>query len=162
MPHWRTMMSSDKLHAADLQGRDVTVTIERVAQGEYPDLEDSKKKILKPDVFFKGKSKPLGLNSTNARQISKLLGSPKTEEWIGRAITLYPTTTRAFGEEHECIRVKNRLPKEDPGPRGRSRPQAAEPPNERGTAAMPMPADQPPPDDDELAEIARRDREDQR
>lgn len=109
-PHWRTMMSSDKLHAADLLGRDQTVTIEKVLQGEYPDLEDSKKKILKPDVYFVGKKKPLGLNSTNARAISKLLGSHKTEDWIGKSITLYPTTTRAFGEEHECIRIRNRLP----------------------------------------------------
>ncbi len=110
MPHWRHMMSSDKLHAADLQGAERTVVIEKVKQGEYPDLEDAKKTILKPDVYFVDKKKPLGLNSTNARAITKLLGTPITEDWIGRAITIYPTTTRAFGEEHECIRVKNKLP----------------------------------------------------
>lgn len=110
MPHWRNMMSSDKLHAADLMGKEHTVVIESVKQGEYPDMEDSKKKILKPDLYFKGKKKPLGLNSTNARTITRLLGSPNTEQWIGKAITLYPTTTRAFGEEHECIRIRNRLP----------------------------------------------------
>ena len=82
MPHWRNMMSSDKLHAADLMGKDATVVIEKVKQGEYPDLVDSSKKILKPDLYFKGKKKPLGLNSTNARTISKLLGhaSVKTTE----------------------------------------------------------------------------------
>jgi hypothetical protein len=112
MPHWRHMMSSDKLHAADLMGKEHTVVIEKVMQGEYPDLEDPKKKLLKPDVYFRGKKKPLGLNSTNARTISKVLGSPRTEDWIGKAITLYPTTTRAFGEEHECIRIKNKRPDE--------------------------------------------------
>jgi hypothetical protein len=110
LPHWRNMMSSDKLHAADLMGKDATVVIETVKQGEYPDLVDSSKKILKPDLYFKGKKKPLGLNSTNARAIAKLLGSPNTEQWVGKAITLYPTVTRAFGEEHECIRIRNRLP----------------------------------------------------
>jgi hypothetical protein len=110
MPHWRTMMSSDKLHAADLQGRDHVVKIERVEQGEYPDHEDSRKKILRPDLYFAGKKKPLGLNSTNARAIARLLGSNKTEDWRGRAITIYPTTTIAFGEEHECIRVRPKLP----------------------------------------------------
>lgn len=110
MPHWRTMMSSDKLHAADLQGQDRVVVIEAVKQGEYPDHEDSKKRLFKPDVYFRGKKKPLGLNSTNARAIAKLLGSQKTEDWIGKAITIYPTTTMAFGEEHECIRVRPRLP----------------------------------------------------
>jgi hypothetical protein len=112
MPHWRHMMSSDKLHAADLMGKEHTVVIEKVLQGEYPDLEDAKKKIMKPDVYFRGKKKPLGLNSTNARAISKLIGSSRTEDWIGKAITIYPTTTRAFGEEHECIRVKNKRPNE--------------------------------------------------
>jgi hypothetical protein len=109
-PHWRMMMTSDKLHAADLQGKDRVVVIEAVKQGEYPDHEDSSKKVYKPDVYFRGKQKPLGLNSTNARAIAKLLGSSKTEDWIGKAITIYPTTTRAFGEEHECIRVRQRLP----------------------------------------------------
>lgn len=110
MPHWRLMMSSDKLHAADLQGKDAIVVIERIEQGEYPDMEDARKKVLKPDLYFRGKKKPLGLNSTNARSITRLLGSPNTETWIGKAITLYPTTTRAYGEEHECIRVRPRLP----------------------------------------------------
>jgi hypothetical protein len=125
MPHWRTMMSSDKLHAADLLDKEHVVTIERVTRGEYPDLEDAKKKIYKPDVYFVGKSKPLGLNSTNARQISKLLGSSKTEDWIGKSIIIYPTTTRAFGEEHECIRVKNRLP---PAPQKQQTPAKPEEP----------------------------------
>lgn len=114
--HWRSLMSSDKLHAADLQGRDHVVTIERVAQGEYPDHEDARKKVYKPDLYFKGKQKPLGLNSTNARTIAKLLGSNKVENWIGKAITLYPTTTMAFGEEHECIRIRPRLPANDNRP----------------------------------------------
>ena len=113
MPHWRMLMSSDKLHAADLQGRDHVVVIENVKQGEYPDHEDARKKIYKPDLYFRGKKKPLGLNSTNARTIAKLLGSNKTEDWIGKAITLYPTTTTAFGEEHECIRVRMKAPSKD-------------------------------------------------
>lgn len=111
MPHWRLLMTSDKLHAADLQGRDCVVVIERVTQGEYTDHDG--KRVLKPDVHFRGKKKPLGLNSTNARTISKLLGSNKTEDWHGKAITIYPTTTMAFGEEHECIRVRPRLPSKD-------------------------------------------------
>jgi hypothetical protein len=162
MPHWRHMMSSDKLYAADLMGREHTVEIDRVVQGEYPDMEDPKKKLLKPDVWFVGKKKPLGLNSTNARAISALLGTPVTEEWAGRFITLYPTTTRAFGETHECIRVKNRLPKEDKG--GPSRPMRTN----RDTAPTkdgkplegiqhPWPAD-PPIDDEEARLIAEAER----
>ena len=111
MPHWRLLMTSDKLHAADLQGRDCTVEIERVTQGEYTDNKG--KKVKKPDLWFKGKSKPLGLNATNAKTIARLLGSNNTEQWIGKAITLYPTTTDAYGEQVECIRVRPKLPSTD-------------------------------------------------
>lgn len=156
MPHWREMMSSDKLYAADLDGQERIVTITRVVQGEYPDHENPNKKLKKPDVFFREFSKPLGLNSTNARAISKLLGSPKTENWIGRQITLYPTETKAFGEMHECIRVKNRLPPQQQ--QQQSRPQQAQRPSQQ---AQRPPADHPnaPPPADEAAEIARLERE---
>lgn len=110
MGHWRLMMSSDKLHAADLLGRDCNVQIEKVIQGEYPDHQDARAKIFKPDVYFKDKKKPLGLNSTNARMITKLLGSADTAKWVGKTITIYPTMTMAFGEEQECIRVRPKLP----------------------------------------------------
>lgn len=112
--HWRLLMSSDKLHAADLQGRDADVTIEKVAQGEYTDQRG--KKIKKPDLYFRGKSKPLGLNSTNARSIAKLVGSNDTEKWIGKTITIYPTITDAYGEQVECIRIRPRLPANDNRP----------------------------------------------
>lgn len=114
--HWRLLMTSDKLHAADLQGRDAVVEIERVGQGKYVDHDG--KQVMKPDVYFKGKTKPLGLNSTNARAIAKLLGSNRVEDWLGKSITLYPTMTNAFGEDHECIRVRPRLPANDNAPKG--------------------------------------------
>jgi len=110
MTHWRHMMDDTYLHAADLRDQERVVVIEKITQGTFPDFEDPKAKKRKPVIWFKGKKKPLGLNSTNARQIAKLLGSPVVEQWIGKAIIIYPTTTRAFGEEWECIRVKNRLP----------------------------------------------------
>lgn len=110
MPHWRLMMSSDKLCAADLLGRDCNVVVAKVTRGEYPDHENPQRKIFKPDLHFVGKEKPLGLNSTNARAIAKLIGTNDTDKWTGKVITIYPTTTRAFGEEHECIRIRPKLP----------------------------------------------------
>lgn len=161
MPHWREMMTSDKLFAVDLDGKDRIVTIVRVVQGEYPDFEDPKRKLKKPDVYFKEFTKPLGLNSTNARAISRLFGSPKTEEWIGKRLVLYPTITKAFGEEHECIRVRNKRIPDEP---------IAGPPRAQGSQQQARPT-QPPPartnephpnapiSADEAAEIARLERE---
>ena len=116
MGHWRLMMTSDKLHAAELNGRDHDVEIERVLQGEYTDHRG--KKVKKPDLYFKGKPKPLGLNATNAKTIAKLCGSNDTARWIGKVITIYPTTTEAYGEQVECIRVRPKLPGNDNRERG--------------------------------------------
>lgn len=174
---WRLMMSSDRLRAVDLLDQPRVVTITRVVQGSYAPTERGKKPKKMPDIFFREYEVPLGCNSTNAKAIAKLLGSNNTDDWIGRAITIYPVEVDAFGEMKLAVRVQNRLPKQDPGPqrrapaqqRGQQAPQRtapqqhAKPPIAQGTAPVASPTDDfrpPPPDDDELAEIARRDRED--
>ncbi len=109
MAHWKSMMDRDYLFAFDLQGRDVTLTIERVTAGELTALGGRKSK--KPLAYFReGKEKkPLALNSTNCKTIAALYGND-TEQWIGKRITLYPTQTQMAGETVDCIRVRPTLP----------------------------------------------------
>lgn len=104
----RSALEKDFLYSYDLQGRDVTVVIERVAQGTL--VGQQGKKTKKPVVFFKGKSKPLALNITNIKTISSLYGSFRVEDWIGKSITLYPTTTNFGSETKDCIRIRNKRP----------------------------------------------------
>lgn len=104
----RAALDKDFLYSYDLQGRDVTVVIERVAQGTLVGQQGKKSK--KPVVFFKGKSKPLALNVTNIKTIAALYGSFRAEDWIGKAITIYPTTTNFGSETKDCIRVRNKRP----------------------------------------------------
>lgn len=108
MPHWKTMMDRDKLHACDLGGVDRVVTIEKVEQAE---VQNATKKTKKPQVTFKGQPKPLVLNATNAKTIAKMYG-PMTEDWIGKRVTLYATTTEMGGETVECIRLRPNIPSE--------------------------------------------------
>jgi len=105
------MMDRDYIFAFDLQGRDVTVTIEKVTAGELTALGGRKSK--KPICYFRGKQKPLALNSTNCKTIAALYGND-TEAWIGKRITLYPTTTQMAGETCECIRVRPSIPADKP------------------------------------------------
>lgn len=107
MPHWREMTDSDWLRAFDLQGRDVTVIIEKIDPGEV--TGEGGKKSRKPVAHFKSKTKPLALNATNCKTIARMYGN-KTEEWLGKAITLYPTVTQKGGEETPCIRVRPSAP----------------------------------------------------
>lgn len=107
--HWKSMTDREFIYAFDLAGRDVTVKIARVTQGELASAGGRKTK--KPVVFFEGKEKGLALNSTNAKTISGMYGN-YVEKWIGQPITLYPTTTQMGGETVECIRVRPVVPKD--------------------------------------------------
>lgn len=104
----RTLYDKDYIYAHDLMGKDVTVVIESVTGGTLIGTGGTKTK--KPIVRFKGKEKALGLNITNARVIAGLYGGFKSELWIGKKITLYPTTTTFGAQTVECIRVRNRIP----------------------------------------------------
>ena len=91
---------SKYLRAADLDGREVTVTMagvkmEPVVQGE-PD------KLI---LYFKGKEKGVVLNKTNATAISNLYGDD-TDEWEGEDITLFPAMVSFQGNTVPAIRVK--------------------------------------------------------
>lgn len=118
MPDYRTMFDERWVKAWDLGGKPVTVTIVKVEAGviENPKekVNDKPKRQRLPIVWFKGAKKPLGLNKTNAQTIAKMYGN-RTEDWLGKTVTIFPTTTQAFGEEKDCIRIKPAVPK---GPAG--------------------------------------------
>lgn len=106
--HYRLMFPTDYVAAPELQGRDVAVTIKSVSIDEMP-LAGTTKKEKRPIVQFEETPKKLVLNKTNAKTLAKLLGV-QTMEWIGRRVTLYPTTTKFGPETVDCIRVRDKLP----------------------------------------------------
>jgi hypothetical protein len=106
MAHIETMFDNDYIKAFDLAGKDVIVTIERVCAGE---VSNKTKKARKPLLYVKGQAKPLVLNKTNAKVICQLYGK-ETDEWIGKRLTLYPTTVDFGGETVEAIRVRPQVP----------------------------------------------------
>jgi hypothetical protein len=104
------MYDKEFLYAYDLQGRDVNVTIERVQAGSIKGTGGKSSK--KPVIYFKGAKKGLALCITNARTIAAMNGgSFKSEDWLGKRITLYPTKTQFGGAEVDCIRIRPSAPK---------------------------------------------------
>lgn len=97
----------DFLFAFDLDGRDVTVTIEKCVGGEIVGEQGRKNKI--PVLYFVGKKKRLGLNKTNGKTIAAMYGV-ETNNWAGKSITIFPTTTQFGGETKECIRIRPIVP----------------------------------------------------
>lgn len=120
--HGKRMFPSENVCAEDLGGRDAHLTIERVKMGTVK--TDSGPEPM-PFIWFEEAKKPLGLNVTNARTIAKMHGVEATK-WVGKRITIYPTTCDAFGEEDvPCIRIR----KTPPPPKGqRSNKPPSEPP----------------------------------
>jgi hypothetical protein len=112
MAHWKSMFDDKEfLFAFDLGGREVTVTIDRCTAGQI--VGEQGRKSKKPMLSFVGKQKKLALNKTNGKIIASLYGA-ETNNWAGKSIIIYPTTTTFGSETVECIRVKPVVP---PAPR---------------------------------------------
>jgi hypothetical protein len=116
VPDYRTMFDREYIGAWDLvdaEGRpvDVAVTITKV---EAKKVKGPRGESLKPVISFEGKERSLLANKTNSRTIAGMYG-PKTEEWIGKRITMYPTMTNSPDGEVECIRVRPTPPPDKAG-----------------------------------------------
>ena len=105
----RKLFDKAYIYSYDLEGRDVTVEIAKVTGGTL--VGTGGKSNKKPIVFFKGTEKGLALNITNARVIAGLYGGFDADKWIGKRITLYPTTTTFGSQTVDCIRIRNVVPK---------------------------------------------------
>lgn len=89
------------LTADDLNGREVTVTIESVSIHE---MNDGRKKAA---LHFVGKEKALLLNVTNGNTIAELLGTDEMDNWEGSRIRLYVAKVDFQGKRVPAIRVKD-------------------------------------------------------
>lgn len=81
------------------------VVIEKVGSDKpsFKGKPGQKKKLI---LKFKGIELPYACGAVVGRQIADACGSPMTEQWIGKTVTLYASTTMVGQEERECIRVK--------------------------------------------------------
>ena len=112
LTHWKKLTNPDYLGAyALVPGQDLIVTIKSLAN-EGVVGTDGKKETCSV-MHFAENVKPLVLNATNSKTISKLLKTPYSEEWVGRRIQLYvEQNIKAFGEFVDAIRVRPFLPLE--------------------------------------------------
>jgi hypothetical protein len=105
MNDFRTMFSNNSrfLKAADLKGRDVTVTIRDIQQGKIDDDE-------KPVFYFEEFQKGLFCNVENSNRIVAMYGCDPAR-LIGRCITLFPTLCQNSKQQTvPCIRVRPQRP----------------------------------------------------
>ncbi len=91
--------------AADLHGREQTVTIREVRMEKV----QAGRKV--PVLFFERRAKGLVLNKTNAAAIAAMYGK-ETTAWAGKEITVYPAMVDFQGRMGESIRVKGPRPRD--------------------------------------------------
>lgn len=116
--HWKKQFNYDYLGAYSLkEGEEVVFTIKSISQ------ENIKNKNGKDEIatvchfkeVFNNETKPMILNKTNCKAISKAYASPYIEDWIGKQVKIYiENGIKAFGDIVSALRIspiKPKLPK---------------------------------------------------
>jgi len=104
--HWKKLVNPDYIGAYCID-TDTTVRIISVGQEEVKG-ENGKKEIC--TVARLEGMKPFIINRTNAKTITKVYNTPYIEDWAGKLITIFPTTTKVAGEVVECLRIRPTMP----------------------------------------------------
>lgn len=109
--HWKKLENPDYLGTYALQpGQDLTLQIKSVGQEEVYNVNNNKKETCTVVHFTDKSVKPMILNVTNCKTISKLYDTPYIEDWPGKFITVYAAKVKAFGETVEALRIRNKIP----------------------------------------------------
>lgn len=106
--HWKKLKNPDYLGSWDFQPGEERVEKIKSVGAETVDNGKTKDECLV--CRFHGKTKPLILNTTNSKAISKVAGSDYIEDWKDLHITLFTTRISAFGEEMDAVRVRKIKP----------------------------------------------------
>jgi hypothetical protein len=104
--HWKRLTNPLFIGAHDLQPKqELVITIKSVAQEMVKGQDGKDEQVVVAQI--EGAKKPMILNKTNMKIITKVLDTPYIEEWSGKKIIIYGANVRAFGEMCLALRVKN-------------------------------------------------------
>ena len=109
--HWKKLINPDYLGAYSLDpGKDIVLTISSVKKEMITGTDGKKEECIV--CRWVENEKPMILNSTNCKTISKLLKTPYIERWAGHRIQIGAEVVSAFGEMVEALRVRKKLPED--------------------------------------------------
>lgn len=109
MTHWKKLTNPDYLGAYALEdGKDIILTINYVREETVTGTDGKKDDCVV--CHFVERVKPMILNATNMKTISKLFGSPYIEDWKGKQIQIGSEKVKAFGDIVDALRVRKFLP----------------------------------------------------
>ena len=140
--------------AANLEGMDRRVTIRDVNEEVQPARNDDEEEVKAPILYIQEHQKGIRLNKTMATQLVEMFGTPDTNHWIGKQITIFPTKERAFGQTWDVIRIRDEpaqaaaqqgggfANQQAAAPAPQNAPQAAQTAQQEQPAPAPAPAQQ--------------------
>jgi hypothetical protein len=107
LTHWKKVRNPDYLgsYAMPPDGSEIILTISK-AQKESVAGTDGKKEDCLVIHFAEPGWKPMILNSTNAKVIQRLAGTPYIERWGGTRVQIYTAKVKAFGDVHDALRIR--------------------------------------------------------
>lgn len=113
MTHWKKLNNPDFLGAYAFEpGQEMTLTIASVRQEPVMGADGKKEDCIV--ARFKENVKPMILNATNCKAITKLYKSPYIEDWAGKQVTVRVQQVKAFGDVVDALRIKPELPAKAP------------------------------------------------
>lgn len=112
--HWKNIANYDYLGAYSLEGIAPTVTLTISSIRKQKVTAEGGKEDNCIVVFFEEEIsdgvmvKPMVLNKTNCKIVASLYGD-YIEDWIGKKITIFATTTKFGRDTVPCLRVKKEV-----------------------------------------------------
>jgi hypothetical protein len=108
--HWKRLINPDYLGAYSLEyGEDMILTISAVKREMITGTGGKKEEC--PVCHWQENQKPMILNVTNMKAIAKMYG-PYIENWAGKRVQIYASTTKFGGDTVECLRIRKDPPED--------------------------------------------------
>lgn len=109
LTHWKKLDNPDYIGAYAFEpNEEKVVTIRAVMRKQVTGAEGKKEECTV--VYFVEPEKPLILNATNAKEITRRADSPYIENWAGVKIVLGVERVKAFGDVVDAVRVLKKAP----------------------------------------------------
>lgn len=109
--HWKKLsnpiyIGSYELMVNEKENKELVVKIESVKREMVQGADGKKEECT---IMTIPPHKPMILNATNQKTLTKAIGSPFIEDWGGKMVTIFVAKVRAFGETLDALRIRDTL-----------------------------------------------------
>lgn len=99
----------------ELPNREVTLTIARIVDEDI--VTNGSKERCTVIYWQENGFKPMVCNVTNKKMLCKLHKTKDTEKLAGKAVVIGVSEVKAFGDVHDALRIRKRIPKISAAPK---------------------------------------------